>query len=524
LEFNPNSIGFLNLSFSSDSIVFDIDYSDSPFFSGQETFLFRVWDTDENGIRSSAIQSLVVSITNKLAYAGEDQTICADTTTLSAESISGYTGSWTSLNGNPKFANSTFPNTKVTGLAQDTNTFIWTLRRNGQDIGKDTVIIVNNSVVADAGEYLNTCKRDTNLRAIALKTGEIGRWTSLGSANIANDLSINTRVTNLAPFDSINRSNKFVWTVQKQNCVSRDTADVYFAEVVITVEDVIAGYAGETINAKVTINDKYSLGDQLFIDVPDSSKGPNKPILDIKIDSINNIVIFKTNPRKYVKESDKTTIYYTLSNQCGSNALGKIVLNETTNEPPTTNTFKKVTESGFIYSFVLNFSEVDKNPNIKRIEIVPSNPASKGLVNTRFSDDSTEALITVNYSSVPDFEGEDLFLLRVCDEDENGTENCAIQTFIILVKSKGTDIEIYNALSPNGDGKHDFLEIKNIHLYPDNRIDIFNRWGDNVYSVEKYDNDKVKFDGGDLPDGTYYYVLEPGGDKKILKGFILLKK
>ena len=64
---------------------------------------------------------------------------------------------------------------------------------------------------------------------------------------------------------------------------------------------------------------------------------------------------------------------------------------------------------------------------------------------------------------------------------------------------------IYNALTPNGDGKNDEFIIKNIHLYPDNNVEIYNRWGNLVYKKENYNNE---WDGGNLPDGTYYYVVK----------------
>ena len=81
-----------------------------------------------------------------------------------------------------------------------------------------------------------------------------------------------------------------------------------------------------------------------------------------------------------------------------------------------------------------------------------------------------------------------------------------------------TDLIIYNAISPNGDGKNDSFHIKGIDKYPDNRVEIYNRWGVKVYDALSYNENDVMFrgysDGRDtvkksagLPAGTYFYIL-----------------
>lgn len=61
-----------------------------------------------------------------------------------------------------------------------------------------------------------------------------------------------------------------------------------------------------------------------------------------------------------------------------------------------------------------------------------------------------------------------------------------------------------NIITPNGDGTNDALYFKALEYYPANKLEIFNRWGNLLYTKEGYKND---WKGDDLTDGVYYYVL-----------------
>jgi len=84
------------------------------------------------------------------------------------------------------------------------------------------------------------------------------------------------------------------------------------------------------------------------------------------------------------------------------------------------------------------------------------------------------------------------------------------------------DVVIYNLVTPDGDGKNDYFIIENINKYPNNRVEIYNRWGVRVYETTNYDplgdgssNVFTGYSGGKitvdkskkLPSGTYYYVV-----------------
>ena len=73
------------------------------------------------------------------------------------------------------------------------------------------------------------------------------------------------------------------------------------------------------------------------------------------------------------------------------------------------------------------------------------------------------------------------------------------------------DVPIFpNIITPNGDGINDFLVIVNAEKYPNTKLLVFNRWGKKVYEHINYDN---SWKGGNLSDGTYYYIFEYLADK-----------
>lgn len=62
--------------------------------------------------------------------------------------------------------------------------------------------------------------------------------------------------------------------------------------------------------------------------------------------------------------------------------------------------------------------------------------------------------------------------------------------------------------TPNGDGINDYFEIKGLQDYPDNEIQIFNRWGNQVYHQTGYMTQGNLWDGSSLNEGTYFYILK----------------
>ena len=80
-------------------------------------------------------------------------------------------------------------------------------------------------------------------------------------------------------------------------------------------------------------------------------------------------------------------------------------------------------------------------------------------------------------------------------------------------------------ITPNNDGRNDFLRIENIEAYPDNEVWIVNRWGQPVYQRRNFSNIDPwdgSFEGSPLPQGAYYLVERVEGRDTIVRKTIHL--
>ncbi|MDA6071006.1 gliding motility-associated C-terminal domain-containing protein, partial [Flavobacterium sp. AC] len=102
----------------------------------------------------------------------------------------------------------------------------------------------------------------------------------------------------------------------------------------------------------------------------------------------------------------------------------------------------------------------------------------------------------------------------------------------------GCVIKVFNAFSPNGDEKNKRFYIQGLECYPDNTVEIYNRWGILVYDVDNYNNEDRAFVGYSqgrttvkqsegLPEGTYFYILkykDSSSGSHQLSGYLYINK
>ena len=88
-----------------------------------------------------------------------------------------------------------------------------------------------------------------------------------------------------------------------------------------------------------------------------------------------------------------------------------------------------------------------------------------------------------------------------------------------MLDLNGCKIKVLNAFSPNGDQKNERFYIQGLECYPENTVEIYNRWGVLVFDVDHYNNVDRVFKGYSfgrttmkqsegLPVGTYFYILK----------------
>lgn len=87
--------------------------------------------------------------------------------------------------------------------------------------------------------------------------------------------------------------------------------------------------------------------------------------------------------------------------------------------------------------------------------------------------------------------------------------------------------DFFNGFSPNGDGINDWWNIPVLNDQPINSVVVINRWGDEVWKTDNYDNKNNVFKGRnmndkELPDGTYYYILQYNNTEK--RGWVFIKR
>ena len=107
----------------------------------------------------------------------------------------------------------------------------------------------------------------------------------------------------------------------------------------------------------------------------------------------------------------------------------------------------------------------------------------------------------------------------------------------IVIHFVPCEIEINNLLTLDGNDLNDNLNITNIENFENNNIEIFNRYGQLVWSTDKYNNTTNAFKGRanvsgvfrvdeNLPTGVYFYILRYKklyrNDYEEIKGYLYI--
>lgn len=182
-------------------------------------------------------------------------------------------------------------------------------------------------------------------------------------------------------------------------------------------------------------------------------------------------------------------------------------------QPPIVNTTPATTQEGNRLTIDLCAIISDPDNTFDELTITVVSILSGAITEINGCD------LIIDYEGL-DFFGTDSIVISATDPDGNTDQN----TLTITVEEEpivnGGKLLIYNAISPNGDGANDWWEI--VNLTTPNQIELYNRWGDLVKTLNDYENIENNTQLDDLPVGTYFYkISSPQGE---YTGYITIKK
>ena len=205
-----------------------------------------------------------------------------------------------------------------------------------------------------------------------------------------------------------------------------------------------------------------------------------------------------------------------LQNLCSQIATVQIVVNPV-NDAPTAqdNMFSTLQSQALSGSVAENDFDVDGDALIYQAGSFSTSQKGSLTINPNG---------TFTYTPALGFVGTDCFTYTVCDSQQA----CSRANLCIEVKN-AENIFIPEAFSPNGDGLYDTFVIEGVS---DKKVSlkIFNRWGNLVYKNADYKNDwngignEGLHQGENLPDGTYYYVIDFGEGIKPKSNYVIIKR
>ena len=154
------------------------------------------------------------------------------------------------------------------------------------------------------------------------------------------------------------------------------------------------------------------------------------------------------------------------------------------------------------------------------------NTDGDGESNYRDTDDDNDNILTIDEDVNQDG--------NYANDDSNGN---GIPDYLDAVFGDD-DIEVYNVITPNGDGVHDLLRIGKLEKYAKNSVNIYNRWGVLVFATKAYNTNGNVFDGtssgratfkkdNQLPVGTYFYIITyevSEGNTKSKTGYLYINR
>ncbi len=100
---------------------------------------------------------------------------------------------------------------------------------------------------------------------------------------------------------------------------------------------------------------------------------------------------------------------------------------------------------------------------------------------------------------------------------------CSSRDTVIVYLLPESKPYFYSSFTPNQDGNNDTWFIGNLAKYPNNKLEIYNRYGQLVFLKNGYTNDwDGRYFGNELPAGTYFYIFDTRSDLGKFRGSVTI--
>ncbi len=448
-----------------------------------------------NGSCISAASTVSITVISNSGTATSTQNLC--NTTTSSVTASG-TGSWSTLSGTGLATTPNSPTSAITSLTVGGTTVMeWTISGGACDglITERVTINVSSGTSADAGISQELCGATT----ATLNASGAGTWSvesGTGVIAVGQLTNPNAPVTGL----TVGASTVFKWTVVNGACSGEATVSI-----TSTTPPLLNG--GSDFASCLASNQLNALNPGTGYTGTWSSTDPNV-VFSPSANAPNAVITGLS--------AGTTTLTWTVNNLGGCTAgyvshihvefgisdLGvELLAPSDTACLGTPRTLVAVPRGGsgdYGYTWVSNLDFF--NPRINGPGVI----VEQTLNNVH----------TVN----PLYE-KNLYWVIVYDRKNRGcTSPLSADT---LYAVNGQDLNIPNLITPNEDGKNDYWVLRDRktgqEILPGSRFDLYNRWGQRVFTMDSYDN---RFRAEDISDGTYYYYVKSGCGGKEHQGWL----
>ena len=458
------------------------------------TTYFARWESPTNSCNSPCLSLTVTPRTPPTtSVAGINQTLCnATSTTLTANSPTSGTGLWSVISGTGTIANFTNPTSSVTGLVAGDLVLEWTISNAPCPPSSSQVTIHRDALTAPvfslSGQSWDTCSNTTGVTyatTIDQSASSTYNWTSTGTLSI---------------------------TGQSANAVTLDL-----------------GATGGTLQLTL-VNASCSLSISKAITISPNIVTPNAGV-DRAICS-NTVTLNANNPALGQGQWTVTTgtgilvddLLRNTSVTGLSNGLNTFTWTVTGCGGPLSDNVDITVGASTIVATLIGPSDTTCVGADRYLTSIISGGSGNYTYNWTSKDPAfVSPGITLSGITVNSQLEKTTYYLSVNDQKNKGCSSN--KDSITLIAVPGQELIIPNLITPNGDSKNDYLEVRGegemTSLLPNTSLEINNRWGDRVYNSSSYDN---TWKGDGLSDGVYYYYLKAGCGVKIYKGWIQLMR